>query len=135
MVEISGDIQGLDDLARNINKLKPSFQRSTLRTGLRNAAAPVRKRARAGAAKRTGKLRRNIKSKAKVFRSGYGQADIGVTDDAFYGRIIETGSSQQQARPFLRPAFHAARAAGEIHRGFIEAINKTIQRQLGRFGG
>lgn len=132
MVEVTSEITGLKDLAKNVDKLSKSFAKSTLRTALRNAAAPVRKEARAQAPRETGRLRRNIKSKATVKRSGYGYADVGVTTEAFYGNLIETGTSQQPARPFLRPALTKGNQNGAIQDGFINALNKTIERVLGR---
>ena len=54
MVMLNGRVEGLKELARNADKLKASFARTTLRTALRNAAAPVRKEARALAPKETG---------------------------------------------------------------------------------
>ena len=136
MVMINGRVEGLKELARNSNKLKASFARSTLRTALRGAAAPVRKEARALAPKETGTLRRAIKSKARVSRDGYGMADVGVEKGpAFYGHFIELGTSQQPARPFLRPALDKAEQSGAIEEAFVAALNKTIARTLGRLRG
>ena len=135
MVEIGGRIEGLEELAKNAGKLKKSFASSTLRTALRNAAKPVRVLARAKVAVDSGDLKRAIKTKAKVFRSGHGQADVGFEKDQFHGRFVETGTSQQKARPFLRPALTEAHAKGDVDRAFITAINKTIAKALGRLGG
>lgn len=132
MVQVNHEIRGLDQLAKNIDKLKPAFARSTLRTALRNAAKPVVQTAKDLAPVETGNLRRNIRANASVKRSGRGEANVGVTEDAFYGTIIETGTSTQAAQPFLRPALERNRANGEINNAFIEALNRTIERFLGR---
>lgn len=136
MPEVSLNIEGVRELQRNVDKLSRSFSKSTLRTALRNAAAPVRKEARSKAPKESGALRRAIKSRAKVTRSGFGFADVGVEKgDVFYGHFIEVGTSQQPARPFLRPALDDAERDGRVTDAFITALNKTIERQVGRIRG
>ena len=123
MVQINGRIEGLRELDKNAAKLKKSFASSTLRTALRNAGKPVRTRAKDGVPVDSGDLRKAIKSKAKVTRAGEGNVEIGVAvndvfsgKDGFYGRFIEVGTSQQQARPYLRPALADADQAGEDNR-------------------
>ena len=132
MVQINGNVTGLRELAANSSKLKKSFAGSTLRTALRNAAKPVRTRARNIVDVDSGDLRKAIKSKAKVTRSGFGYADVGYEKEQFHGRFLELGTSQQAARPFLRPALKEAEQSGEIIDGFVTALNKTIARTLGR---
>lgn len=125
-------IEGLPELARNARKLKASFARTTLRTALRNAARPVVKEAKANAPTRTRQLRRDIKSKAKVTRSGFGYADVGFAKRSFYGGFVETGTDTQRAQPFLEPALDKLTDDGTIEDAFIGAINKTIANALGR---
>ena len=132
MVEVNHEIVGLRELAKNIDKLKPAFARSTLRTALRNAAKPVAVDAKANVVVDQGNLRRNIRVNASVKRSGRGQADIGVTPAAFYGTLIELGTSTQPAQPFLRPAIERKDADGSIRNAFVDALNKTIAKVLGR---
>ena len=81
----------------------------------------------------SGDLRKAIKSK------GQGDAvrvlamrDVGYEKEQFHGRFLELGTSQQAARPFLRPALEEAEQSGEIIDGFVTALNKTIARALGR---
>ena len=132
MVQINGEVTGLRELAANSSKLKKSFAGSTLRTALRNGAKPVRTRARNIVDVDSGDLKKAIKSKAKVTRSGFGYADVGYEREQFHGRFLELGTSQQAARPFLRPALKKASESGEIIDGFVTALNKTIARTLGR---
>ena len=128
MVEVGSDIKGLKELAKNSDKLKKSFASTTLRTALRNAAQPVRRRARAQVAVDEGDLRKGIAINAKVSRGGDGYADVGFS--SFYGGFVELGTSRQQAQPFLRPAL--AESEGEITDAFIGAMNATIAKALGR---
>ena len=136
MVQINSEITGLKELAKNSDKLSKSFARTTLRTALRNAAKPVRREARARVPVDEGDLRKSIKTKATVKRSGDGYADVGFDPEiAFYGGFVELGTSQQPARPFLRPALEQANKSGDIQEAFITALNKTIERTLGRIRG
>lgn len=131
MVEVGGEIKGLDKLAKNADKLSKSFGRTTLRTALRNAAKPVRQKARAIVPRDSGNLRRAIAVNAKVDRDGEGYADVGYRrDKAFYGGFVELGTSQQPARPYLRPALDES--GGEIEGAFVAALNKTIENVLGK---
>ena len=81
MVEVGSDIKGLKELAKNSDKLKKSFRRYHLRTALRNAAQPVRRRARAKVPRDSGDLRKAIAINAKVDRKGEGFADVGFRKD------------------------------------------------------
>ena len=130
MVEVGSEIKGLKELAKNSDKLKKSFAGTTLRTALRNAAQPVRRRARAKVAIDEGDLKKAIAINAKVDRAGEGFADVGFRkDQAFYGGFVELGTSTQQAQPYLRPALDESES--EITDAFIGALNKTIEKALG----
>ena len=134
MVEINSNIQGLKELSKDIDKLSKSFQRATLRTALRNAAKPVRQLARDKVPVASGDLRKGIRTEAKVNRDGEGYANVGFDRKEFHGLFVEVGTSQQSARPFLRPALDEADSKGLIGAAFIDAINATIQKQLGKLG-
>ena len=77
-----------------------------------------------------GDLKRAIRTKATVKRSGFGYADIGYDRVAFHGIFEELGTSQRPARPFLRPALEEGERNGSILGSFIDALNKTIDRLL-----
>ena len=133
MVAIKSEITGFKELSKNIDKLSKSFSRSTLRTALRAAGKPVLENAQDIVAVESGDLKMSLKSKATVNRAGEGYVDIGVEKGkVFYGHIVESGSSQQSARPFLRPSLDKADKDGSIEEAFIGALNKTIAKQLGR---
>ena len=50
----------------------------------------------------------------------------------FHGQFVELGTSQQAARPFLRPALEKGYRSGAVHKAFIDALNGTIKKRLGR---
>ena len=130
------EIEGLKELAKNADKLRRSFTTSTLRTALRGAAKPVLRRAKATVPVDSGRLKRSLGTRAKVERGGFGFADVearrGGKYQGYHAHLVELGTSQQSAQPFLRPAIDAAGRAGEVDAAFVEAINKTIERQLAR---
>ena len=136
-VDIQYKITGLKELAKNRRKLSRSFERVTLRTGLRNAAAPVRKRAQGHARARdlreSGDLIKGIATHVRVDRAGQGTALIGYRPPVFYGGFHELGTSQVPAKPHLRPGLDDAHQAGEVTAGFVTAINKTIAKALKKF--
>ncbi len=64
-------ITGLDALARRIERLPVKTEKKFIRKALRDAAKPVLARARAGAPKETGLLRRSLGLKGQAFNGGY----------------------------------------------------------------
>lgn len=130
-MQVDMKIEGLEELARKSKQLNASFERGTLRTALRNAAKPVRKYARRDAPKQEGTLRRQIKTKAKVKRNGFGYVDIAPTTDAPYGGFVELGTEHRGEDPYLVPALDEAESDGSILESFVTALNKTIAAKLG----
>ena len=128
------NIQGLKELAKNVDKLSKSFARTTLRTALRNAAKPVRKEARVLVAVESGDLKGAIAAKVTVTKAGDGYADVGFDRAQWHGLYVELGTSQRSARPFLRPALEEGYRSGTVHAAFIAALNNTIKKQLGKLG-
>ena len=131
MTSVTTKIEGLDELAKKSSLLKRSFAQTTLRTALRNAAKPVRTKARQKAPRDRGDLVKGIDTRVKVERDGRGYADVGFKPEVFYGGFQELGTSQQPARPFLRPALSDSHRDGSILEGFVNALNRTISRILG----
>ena len=139
MPEVSFEIKGLKELAKNREKLSRSLEKSMIRTALRNAAKSVVKRAedkiRANDLVQTGDLANNIGSKAKVTRRGVGFVKVAPYADQFYGLFHELGTSKVPAKPFLRPALAEASNSGEIRDAFFGSLNKSIARALRKASG
>ena len=134
MVQINSEITGLRELARNSDKLKKSFATSTIRTAIRAVGSLVGRGARQRVENvASGELRkRGINWRVRKPKYGEVSVDVGWTRDAFYGSFLETGTSQQSARPHLRPELDEGHADGSLNDRFIEALNKTIAKALGR---
>ena len=100
---VNTEITGLKELRKNVDGLKKSFARTTLRTALRNAAKPVVKEAKALVPVDSGDLKRSIRSTAKVSKAGDGYADVGFDRKQFHGQFVELGTSQQASPPLPAP--------------------------------
>ena len=72
----------------------------------------------------------------KVDRDGVGIARVGARRGGgfrgYHVHLVELGTSQQPARPFLRPALDDAESQGEVRDAFIMALNSTIEKRLAR---
>ena len=131
MSAVTLELEGAKELERVLKRLPLNVQKKHLRRAVRQGAALVRNEARAAAPKRSGKLRKNIRSKGRRgkrfyvaasvfvnvaertpqkreisgrFMSSGGDADAEDPKDAFYWRFLEFGTKRMSAQPFIRPA-------------------------------
>lgn len=128
---LTGDKQ----LAAALRALPDRLQRGALRTAARRAGGVVRAEMRRRAPVDTGFLRRQIKTRSiQRNRRGIVGVTVGAsardyTGQAFYASFIEYGTSRMPARPFLRPAFTAARGRAEaIFAEELRAQLRTIKQ-------
>ena len=91
----------------------------TVDAALRVAAEQVAQAAKARVPVASGDLRNSI----HVERQGGGYAVIAGDDTAFYGHMVEFGTSRTSPRPFLVPAL-------EEQRGELEAYVRGALRSL-----
>lgn len=110
------DISQLGDarLQKRLDQLDKRVQKAIVRRGLRKAAKDVLDSARANVAVDTGALRDGLAVKAvKPKRGVFGlqvatptRAELGIDAEAkgFYPAVLEYGSENHTARPYLRPA-------------------------------
>lgn len=116
---ISIDVLGDKRLQRKLLRLEPKVQRKVVRQAMREAARPVLEAAKARVPVDSGALRDSLKIRAATKKRTGRRGQIGVvvtTEDGFfqgeqfYGAFLELGTSQQPARPYLRPAIDEKRA-------------------------
>ena len=79
-----------------------------------------------------GTLRRAVYQAFAERESGDGKAMYRVSwnkTHAFYGRFVEFGTSKMAAKPFLRPAYDAARARAlqAVQERMAEEVNKATK--------
>lgn len=137
MVQVNTQIEGLRELKAKSDRLKKSMPTTVLRPALRAVGSLVGR----GARKRienvdSGDLRRRgINWRVRrPKRTGEMNVDVGWTRDQFYGSFLELGTSQQQARPHLRPELADRHSDGSLNDKFIEFLNKSIARVTERAG-
>lgn len=127
------------ELMRNLAAVAPTVKRAIMRPALRKGAAVVAKAAKRKAPKRYGWLRKQIKysatkkgDNARVFvqpkriPEPRAHTKTGTVNPAAYAHLVEFGTHNAQAEPFLRPALMETRSAQ------MEAITAEAVRQFGR---
>ena len=119
-------IEGLNAFARALRLLPQNVGRNVLRGGVSAAARVIVTEARVRAPASTGTLRRSIIQKQIRELSDLTRQTFYVTvrhgkkyrkqgrkgtlsQDAYYARWVEYGTSKMAARPFLRPAFECTK--------------------------
>lgn len=134
----SVQIVGLADLQADFTKLAKAQSTKALRRATVAGAKVIRDEARKRARKKTGKLRRNIRTAALRQKDAPGLATAGVRvraegkagspNNAFYWRFEEFGTQYVKAHPFMRPAFDASigQAEGAIRTEIARAIDMVI---------
>jgi len=137
----SSNVEGLDQLNKQLNELGKQLAAKALRSALMSATLPTVKEAKVRAPVGTlphktykgrvvapGFLSRSLGRKSRVNKDGTGASvSIGVRNEAFYGvQFLELGTSKIPKRPWLVPAYEATYKQGlEI---FKAELRKRIDR-------
>jgi HK97 gp10 family phage protein len=111
-------ITGLDDALRNLKELPKALRRKAA-VVVRESATAATESMKQLAPEKTGLLKRNIFSD---IRGTSGWVRIGV--DAWYWHMLEFGTINMPAKPFIRPA--AELEAPNFQRG-LEAVAREIE--------
>lgn len=117
-------LEGADELNKALAKLENKPKGHALREATEDGAEVIRSEAARNAPRDTGVLQENIEDQTHRLQIGRAQIDIGPARKAFYGRMIELGTSKMSAKPFLRPAFDTKKDDA------IKAIGDTLKRIL-----
>lgn len=120
------DLSGMEEL---FNRLEGMANATTIiNKALKAAAIPVLADAKSTSmfTDRTGKLRRNLKIGTVKTKNDVKYIEIGISKSdnskAFYGKMIEWGTSKKSARPFLQPALERNK----------DAVKEIIKEELRR---
>lgn len=140
MVEIKVD--GLDSLMRALHELPDRVAKNALRSAVNAGATEIKRGAREKAPVDTGRLKRSlyqrqIREQSSLYQQTYfvgvrtgpkrgkdGKKDY--SQDAWYWKFVEFGTSKIVARPFLRPAFEGNKEAA-VNR-IAEKLDERIQK-------
>lgn len=108
MINSNLKIIGLDELSDDFKLLDKAMAKKVVRAATRAGARVAANKIKQQAPKRTGKLKKAIKTKNLKQNETPGGATSGVTlGDAFYGWFLEEGTVNMPAQPFARPAWDA----------------------------
>jgi len=124
------NVSGLKELNRTLEQLPRKLQDQAVKNAMAAGARKIRDEAKNLVPVRTGTLKENIVVSRTVKKGGKrrslkGSVVIGIKDEArFYAHLIEFGTSQTSAQPFLRPAFDAK------HDEALQVIGKKIGDQV-----
>ena len=120
---------GAPELQRKLNALPDALEKKIVRKAMREAIRPVLASAKANAPLKTGKLKMDLRIRARKFktRSKFGvQVTTAGGPDTPYAAANELGTKRQPARPFMRPALHGNRE--QIIATMKELIGKGIEQ-------
>ncbi|MEI7247976.1 HK97-gp10 family putative phage morphogenesis protein [Pectobacterium carotovorum] len=149
MIEFGLDFSGLNDIAKDLEKLSKAENNKVLRDATRAGAEVLKDEVIANAPARTGKMRKNVvvvtqKSRRKgEISSGVhirgvnpktGNSDNKMKANnprnAFYWRFVEMGTVDMPAHPFVRPAFDVRQE--EAANAAIARANRAIDEVLSK---
>jgi len=126
-------IHGLKELDNNLKQLPFKIQKKVLGGTVRAGANIVKKEAKSKVPIKTGWLKKNIIARKKRKSSVYAPIyQIGPSNKAWYGRIIEFGSSKMSATPWLRPAFDIS--GKKVIAKIREILANGIEREAKKLG-
>ncbi|KHN50720.1 HK97-gp10 family putative phage morphogenesis protein [Pectobacterium fontis] len=149
MIDFGLDFSGLNDIAKDLEKLSKAENNKVLRDSTRAGAEVLKEEVIANAPVRTGKMRKNVvvvtqKSRRKgEISSGVhirgvnpktGNSDNKMKannpKNALYWRFVEMGTVNMPAHPFVRPAFDTAQeiAAQAAITRMSTAIDEALSR-------
>ena len=142
MIEMEFRIAGFKELEKALNTLPNAMSKAVLRGAIRKALAPVKQDAKNKVPVRTGGLRDSIVIGTKLVRSQQPGGRTGAVrlymgtswPEGAHGHLIEFGTSNVSANPFMRPAWDAhkrniPKVIGEIAWRKLQLLARRLFRQ------
>lgn len=137
-------IDGIKELERALGKLPKELINKAEKAALRGGAFLISKAAKAKAPVASGHLKKNIGISVKTVK-GRTTARIGAKSDrqtvtrygkqvisnpANYSHLVEYGSANQAARPFIRPAVETTKdeVLGAMSKSFNKHMGKVVRK-------
>lgn len=100
-------LEGADELDRALKRIGDRATGILLREAVQKGADIVADEAKRLAPKDTGALAEGIHAEVTTSKQGQAAADISHHRKQWYGGLVEKGTKNSPAQPFLRPAFDA----------------------------
>jgi HK97 gp10 family phage protein len=117
-IEFSGKIEGSKELENALNQLPKALAKSALVSMMKQSAKPVLADAKVNVPKRTGRLRDSLiigaslsrRQKSSGSQKGFAEVFVGASwPSGAHAHLIEFGTKNMSAIPFLRPAWDSNR--------------------------
>lgn len=148
------EIQGLDQALKNMRELAPKLRLKAGRRAVGKGAAVVRKKAKANAlrvddaetgrriadnigqrfrskeSRRTGNIIISVGVLSKRGKIPKGNPDEGPKGNTPHWHLIEMGTANAKAQPFLRPA--ASESVGEVYSAIASALGPEIDKEVAK---
>ena len=145
MPDISLDVLGLGELEADFQRLSRSLANKAVRDAVMAGAKLARDKTRQSAPVRSGKLKKNIVVTRPRQQDTPGAAVAGVSvkrpsgrkrqspkpeSAPYYWRFLEFGTSQMNAKPFLRPAWdnYLPQIEDAVRSKLAQAIDQALLR-------
>lgn len=130
------EMTGVAELEKLLGDVSPKSANRIMKNTLNDMARDIRKEMRRRAPKDEGTLRKAIKTYSPKQRGNLLKADVWITHgkntkyDAYYWHIIEWGSVNHTAQPFIKPSTEEFRQRQP--RIMREAFGKRYEKEMQR---
>ncbi len=141
--------EGIDDVAKVLDGLSVNMRKKLIRNALKVSARPMQRKARAYAPKKSGTLRRSIRTaELKRLKTRPTEAVVGLTIFAtraagagakkdkyypFYGRFLHEGNAKRniRANPFIKRAYDEenANTLNAFASNLGQSVEKYVKKQ------
>lgn len=153
-MELQISFEGLDDLKKAFDLLPKQVAIRAASKAVRAGAKPILEAARANVPKDTGNLAKSLAIKVlnqkrdamevvaligprtkyrRVYNKKREQYNAKLVADGWYGFLVEYGTHNTKAQPWLRPAFDANKVAAQ--QAIVDTIGEAIQAEASKFYG
>lgn len=144
-MKVTAELVGLQDTLKRLSSLEEKLRRKHLKKAVSAGATPTLKAMRAKVPVRTGLLRASLAKKIKSYKNGVvatatiGARSIKLVDKkgrrinpARYAHLVEKGSSDVPAQPFMRPAAELTKDASI--KIIAETLSKGVEAEVKAMG-
>lgn len=129
-IDVEVKILGGKELHKALSQLPIAVEKRIAQKGLRAGAKVIIKDAKSRVPVDEGVLKKEIKTKAGPKSRGNVIIQIFTSTKAWYSHLIEFGTSNMRARPFLRPAVDNNHA--EILKAMGDKMGKEIIKEAAK---
>ena len=131
------ELEGLDNVLRNLSKLEPKKWKRKVMKELRADHKEVRSTMRGAAPVDTGKLKRSIRTNAWMKQRRNGDLDIYVRTGpryrkpgrVWYAHFVELGTTKKEGVHFIEGTFNQYKTA--LEEGMKQAIRNVVKQANG----